>query len=492
MLYFRMLLTMGVSLYTSRIVLNTLGVVDFGIYNVVGGVVVLFSFLNNAMTSATQRFLNIELGRDDRTKLKNVFSASITIHIIIAIIVFTLSESVGLWFINTHLNLPADRMNAVNWVFQFSILTFIISILRVPYNAIIIANERMSFYAYISILEVLLKLLTVTLLVFYKNDRLKLYATLWCIITFVISIIYKIYCNKKFSSSHYKLFWDQDLYKQLVSFSGWSIFGSIANIGKSQVINILLNIFGGVTINAAMAIANQVSSALNSFVSNFQLAFNPQIVKSYAANEKQYLLKLIFQTSRLSYFLLFLLSLPILINIDYVLLLWLKLVPKYTPIFCRLIIISLLIETISGPLWMSIQATGNIKKYQIIISSILLLNIPIAYILLKLGYESHLILWVNIWIGIIALFARILFLKNFIDLPIKKFLKEVPLNVFLVTISALPFPLIINHFSHGFQNFVLVTMSSMISIGVSIYYIGLRSEEQKFLKMKLLKVINRI
>jgi len=262
-----------------------------------------------------------------------------TAHLSIALIVVILSETIGLWFLNTQLNIPADRMNAANWVYQFTILTFCIQIIRVPYNASIIAYEKMSFYAYVGIIEVVLKLLIVFLLLFFGWDKLKLYAVLTCGVTLIVLILYKLYCNKVFTTCRYNFFWDKSLYKKLMSFSGWSLFGSVANVGAQQGLNILLNIFFGVAINAAMGIANQVSSAVFGFVSNFQTAFNPQIVKSYAMNDRTYFMNLIFQSSKFSYYLLLLLSVPLLISTDFILQVWLTNVPEYTASFCRLIIL---------------------------------------------------------------------------------------------------------------------------------------------------------
>ncbi|MBE9467744.1 MAG: oligosaccharide flippase family protein [Bacteroidetes bacterium] len=492
MLYFRMFITMVVSLYTSRIVLNTLGIEDFGIYNIVGSVVVLFSFLNSAMSGATQRFLNFELGKKDFNQLSKVFSASLSVHILIALIILLLSETIGLWFMNTQLNLPQERMYAAKWVYQFTIITFIIGVIKVPYNASIIAHERMSFYAYISIIEVFLKLVIVFILQLYGEDKLIFYALLISVVTLVIFVVFIIYCHQKFDSTHYHFFIDKNLYKQLLSFSGWSLFGSVANVGKIQIINIFLNIFCGVTVNAARGIANQVSNALNNFVSNFQIAFNPQIVKSYAANEKTNFLKLIFQTSKFSCFLLFFLSLPVLINTEYILKLWLKIVPEYTAEFCQLTIIYLLIESISGPLWMSVQATGKIKNYQIVISSVLLLNIPISYILLKYNFAPYSVMWGNIGISIIALIIRIIFLKKLVKFPTINFINDVLFRIIIVTIFSIPLPLIINHFLNSdLLSLIITTIVAFISVSVTIYYIGLKKEERLFVINELRSFFKR-
>lgn len=489
MLYFRMLLTMAVTLYTSMVVLKTLGVDDFGIYNIVGGVVVLFSFLNNAMSTATQRFLNFEMGRGAEGDVNRMFSMSMTAHLSIALIVVLLSETIGLWFLNTQLNIPADRMNAANWVYQFTILTFCIQIIRVPYNASIIAYEKMSFYAYISIIEVVLKLLIVFLLLLFGWDKLQLYAVLTCGVTFIILILYKLYCNKAFTTCRYSFFWDKSLYKKLMSFSGWSLFGSVANVGAQQGLNILLNIFFGVAINAAMGIANQVSSAVFGFVSNFQTAFNPQIVKSYAMNDREYFMNLIFQSSKFSYYLLLLLSIPLLICTDFILQVWLTNVPEYTAPFCRLIILFLLVDAISAPLWMSVQATGDIRNYQILIGSLILLNFPLAYLVLKLGYPPESVLIVRVLINLLTYVVRIFYLRSKIDLPSGKYIREVILVVSLVTLLALPLPLLVNHYVTDWSGLIATTAVALFSTGLCIYGVGLKKNEREVLNRLVMNKI---
>ena len=489
LLYFRMLLTMAVTLYTSMVVLKTLGVDDFGIYNIVGGVVVLFSFLNNAMSTATQRFLNFEMGRGTEGNVNRMFSMSMTAHLSIALIVVILSETIGLWFLNTQLNIPADRMNAANWVYQFTILTFCIQIIRVPYNASIIAYEKMSFYAYIGIIEVILKLLIVFLLLFFGWDKLKLYAVLTFGVTLIVLVLYKLYCNKVFTTCRYNFFWDKSLYKKLMSFSGWSLFGSVANVGAQQGLNILLNIFFGVAINAAMGIANQVSSAVFGFVSNFQTAFNPQIVKSYAMNDRVYFMKLIFQSSKFSYYLLLLLSIPLLISTDFILQVWLTNVPEYTASFCRLIILFLLVDAISAPLWMSVQATGEIRNYQILIGGLILLNFPLAYLALKLGFPPQSVLIVRLLINLLTYFVRIFYLRNKINLPSGKYIREVILVVTLVTMLALPLPLLVDHFSAGWSGLIATTIVALFSTGLCIYAVGLKKNEREVLNRLIMNKI---
>lgn len=491
MLYIRMLLIMAVTLYTSRVVLEVLGVEDFGIYNIVGGVVVLFSFINNAMATATQRFLNFELGRNDIKEVKRVFSMSMTAHISIALLVLLLAETIGLWFLLTQMNIPEGRMNAAIWCYQFSILTTCVQIIRVPYNACIIAYERMSFYAYISIFEVILKLAIVFLLSISGFDKLIVYSILMFLVTWIICYAYKIVCNRNFDISRYKFFWDKELYKKLMSFSGWSLFGSAANVGAQQGINILLNIFCGVTVNAAMGIANQVSGAVYSFVSNFQTAFNPQIVKSYAAGEWKYFIDLIFKGSKYSYFLLLIISLPFYICCKELLELWLVNVPNYTVPFCRIIIVFLLLDAIQGPLWIFVQATGKIRNYQLLMSVIILSNLPLGYLFLKMGYPPQIVLVVKVFLNILIYVVRLIYLKRLYSFPIGRYLKKVVGRVILVTFFVYPVVNILYHDNISMIGIFLLMFLSVLFCGMAICLVGLDKEEKVLFYNRLNKYIRR-
>lgn len=486
LLYFRMFITMGVSLYTSRIVLNTLGVEDFGIYNVVGGVVMMFSFLNSSMSSATQRFLSFELGKQDYAQMKKVFSMSVNIHAIIAGTIFILAETIGLWFLNAKLVIPADRMEAANWVYQFSIFSFMLTIMNVPYNATIIAHERMKVYAYVSIVEVILKLIIVFALVWLGFDKLKLYAVLVFVVSIIIWIIFKVYCKRNFTETNYQFFWEKSLYKTLMNYAGWNLFGNLAAVTFNQGINIMLNIFFGPAINAARGLAYQVNGAVNGFVSNFQMAMNPQIVKSYAAEDLKYMHQLIFQGAKYSFFLLFTLTLPILLETEIILKWWLKIVPEYTAIFTRLVLINVLIDCISGPLMTAAQASGKIKLYQSIVGGLLLLILPFSYLFLKLGFPPQVTLYVSICISIIALFARLWIIAPLVNLSIKIFAQYVLVRILLVALASLIFPMIIKlSIGNELIRFFTVCIVSLISLTIAIYWIGLRSAEQIFMKDKL-------
>lgn len=477
-LYIRMLVLMLVSLYTSRVVLATLGVEDYGIYNVVGGIVVLFTFLNNAMVTSTQRYLNYELGRNDLPQANKVFSLSLNIHILIAIVVLLLAESIGLWLLNSTIQYPESRELAVQVTYQLSILTACVKIIRAPYNAAIIANERMSFYAYLSIFEAVLQLGIVFLLMASDADRLILYSILLCAVAIIVNLCYYAYCRKKFTICKYEFYNDKTLYRQLLSFSGWSLFGGLANIGASQGLNMLLNVFFGVTVNATMGIANQVNTAVTSFVHSFQTAFNPQIVKSYASGEYEYFIKLILSTSKYSYLLLFILALPIYICCPEVLDLWLTEVPDYAVPFCRLMLIFALLDALQGPLWYSVQATGKIKTYQILMSCMILANLPIAYICLKLGFSPNSVLIIRCLINLATLFVRLWYLNRLYKFPVVKFLSDVLSRIVPITIVAYLISYIPIEIDAPLLKVVIITAITFVVNIALILSIGLNKDER--------------
>lgn len=492
LLYFRMLSLLLVSLYTSRIVLEVLGVEDFGIYSVVGGIVIMFSFINSSMSSATQRFISFELGLKNFLKLRDLFSMSVNIHLFIAAIIFVLAETIGLWFLNTHLVIPQDRIEAANWVYQFSILSFMVTIMSVPYNALIIAHERMNVYAYVGIIEVVLKLGIVFSLSWYGLDKLKLYAILIFGVSAFIWLIYRIYCGKYFVETKYRFFWDNTLFKILLNYSGWNLFGNIAVVSMGQGVNILLNVFFNPIVNAARAIAYQVNGAVNGFVSNFQIAMNPQVIKSFAINDFKYMHELIFKGSKYSFFLLYIISLPILLETEMILKFWLNNVPSYTALFCRLIIINALIDSISGPLMTAAQASGEIKKYQITIGILLLMNLPISYLLLKIGMPPQSTMYTSIAISLVALVFRLIILKPLIYLSISKFLSKVVFYIVLVAICSIIIPGILKYYlDPGFLRFLFVSASSFFFSLLFIYFIGLSQFEQKTLSSKIIYLLNR-
>ncbi len=435
--YIRMLILMFIGFYTSRVVLKALGADDFGVYNLVGGVVVLFTFINTAMTSATQRHLSYESGLAGGNVSK-VFSACLNIHLVLAAIAFVLSETVGLWFVNTQLHFPEGRLWAANWVYQLSILACMFSIVRVPYNALIIANEKMTFYAYIGIVEGVLKLLIAFLLSLAPLDKLVFYSILTTAVAALVTLIYYIYCKRSIASVSYVKISDSLLYKQLIGFSGWALFGSFANLARSQGISFLVNIFYGVALNAAIGLANQVNAALSQFVNGFQQAFSPQLTKLEASGEKARQQALIARTAKFSYFILLVVALPVLYNLRYLLGLWLGEYPGYTYEFCIWIAVATLVESLSGPLWVSIFATGDIRSYQIIISLVLLLNLPLAYLCGKMSWPPHYMFICQAAVNLLALAVRLVYLKKKSRFSIAQFAKDVIVPALLVTVALSP------------------------------------------------------
>jgi O-antigen/teichoic acid export membrane protein len=426
---------MGVSLYTSRIVLQVLGVEDFGIYSLVGGIIVFFSFISISMTGATQRYLNFELGKESRDGVHQVFCISVNIYVLIALLIALIGETIGLWAVNNMLNIPEERMYAANWVYQLSILSFIVGILRIPYNASVLAYERMNFYAIISIAEAILKLLILFVLSIVSYDKLILYAILTFLTVLIVFLLYIKYCLNNFETCKYVYMKNNGLLKQLLSFSGWNMFGNMALIGSNQGINILLNIFYGVTVNAAIGVANQVNTALYSFVTNLQTAFNPQITKSFASGDLEKHKRLLFQASRYSYYLLLILAIPILFYTNFILNFWLGgIVPKYASEFVQIIICISLVEAISGSLWVSIYAFGKIVKYQLIISCVLLLNVPVSYVLLNNGLHPVFIFLVKLIVIIILYFYRLYFVKSYLSISIRFFLIDFLGRILAVTL----------------------------------------------------------
>ena len=491
MLYVRMLLTMAVSLYTSRIVLNTLGVEDYGIYNVVGGFITMFAFLNSAMASATQRFLAFEIGRNDKLQLGNVFSMSVNIHFLIAFGILLIAETAGLWFLNTQLTIPPERMIAARWVFHFSVLALMVYMISVPYNAIIIAHERMNIFAWVSIAEVSLKLFIVFMLRWFGFDRLKFYAVLMFGVALVIRLIYGFYCNHAFQESKFKFYWNKPLFKTLVSYAGWNLWGQLSAVMKGQGVNILLNIFFGPVVNAARGIAYQIQGAVYGFVMNFQMAMNPQIIKSYAANELKFMHKLIFRGAKYSFFLLYTLSLPILLETEIILKLWLKIVPDYSIIFTKLVIINVLIESISGPLITAAQASGKIRLYQGVVGGFYLIILPISYLFLKLGFEPQITFIISISVSTISILVRLVILKNLVQIKIKDFLVEVILKTTIISLVSIILPFAITLImEESFKRLIILVFVASSNVIITVFFLGLSKTERYYFLQAATKIKN--
>lgn len=487
LLYFRTLFTMLISLYTSRVVLNTLGVTDYGIYNVVGGVVAMFSVISSSLSSAVSRFITYEIGRGDFEKLKRIFSTSVNIQIGISLVIIALAETFGLWFLNTKMNIPDGRIGAANWVLQCSLLSFIINLVSVPYNACIIAHERMTAFAYISILEAVLKLVVVYMLLISTYDKLATYAVLLVAVALIVRLAYSFYCRRHFEESHYRFVYDKSLIKEMTGFAGWSFFGNGAYMLNVQGVDMLINIFFGVTLNAARGVASQVQNAVMQFVNNFTVAINPQITKSYAAGDMRYVCKLVCRGARFSYFLLFIFVVPLFCEADYVLKLWLKIVPEYAVMFLRLSLFGTLMTLLGNSMLTAIMATGNIKKYQLYITIVGCLVFPLTWLAFELGFPPETTYVIYIFIYFILNFVRLYMAKGLMNFPIKFYLSDVILRVVVVSLFSFILPLlVIYNYKESFMRLCFTCIISLFSTLFTISVFGLECSERKKFSVKLL------
>ena len=495
-LYFRMILILGVTLYTSRVVLAELGVVDYGIYNVVGGVVVMFSFINSSMSTATQRFLTYELGRGDFKRLSATFSASLNVHIMLGLIIMLLAETIGLWFVNEKLVIPPERMIAANVVYQCSILSFFINITQVPYNASLISHEKMNVYAYLSIVDAVGRLLLAYALVLSDSDNLICYAILILLLQVFLRVLYRTYCIRHYKECRFSLFWDKDLYKSLTSFAGWNLFGSIAWLFRGQGLNIILNLFYGPTLNAAKGISDKVSHSVMGFIRNFNIAMNPQITKIYAAGDIAGMENLCFRGSKFAFLLLFMITLPVIVNIDYILHLWLVKVPEYTEGFVCLILIDSMIDVFLGSSQFitAMMATGKIRNYQIIVGVMIMLVLPIGYLLLDIGCGPYSIVYAMIGISLISDLTRFLFCKYQIGFSLRKLITSVWIPILMTVLLSCPVPFIIKwyYFAEGsFIGIVLTSLISVIIIAIVSWFVAMNNSERQVISQLIAKRLHR-
>lgn len=481
-LYFRTFFTLGVSLFTSRIVLQALGVDNFGIYNIVGGFVAMFSVLSGTLTAATQRFITFELARKNPQSNK-IFSVSLLIHFILAIILFILLETVGLWFLNYKINIPTERLLAANWVFQCSILTFCVNLISIPYNASIIAHEKMNVFAFISIFEVSTKLIIAYILIIFNTDKLVMYAVLMLIVALLLRFIYGFYCKSKFEECVFVFDKDKVLYKQMLSFSGWNFIGSSAGILNTQGVNILINLFFGVTLNAARGIAEQVNAAVNNFIMNFMTAINPQITKSYASGNFHYLNVLVVKGTKYSFFLFGIICLPILMETNYILELWLVKVPDYAPVLVRMAIIYSACQILSQTLYTAMLATGRIKKYQIAVGTLSIMAFPVTYLFYKLGLSVEYGYLSSIIFSLICLCVRLYMLRKMIpQFSIKLYIRDCLQRLFYVICILLSTSFLIKFSTKGLDNnmlkFIVNTFCFIILSFLTMLTVGLNREEK--------------
>ncbi len=494
LLYVRMLFTMAVSLFTSRVILNTLGVEDYGINNVVGGIVTMFSVLSGSLSSSISRFITFELGKGNIERLKTIFSTGVNIQLGMSVLIIIIAEAVGIWFLNTKMNIPTDRMVAANWVFQCAILTFVLNLLSVPYNAAIIAHEKMSAFAYISVVEVSLKLIIVYMFMISPFDRLETYAVLLLLVGAVIRFIYGYYCKRHFEECTYHFVFDKPVLKEMTGFAGWNFLGNGAYMLNTQGVNILMNLYFGVAVNAARGIATQVDAALKQFVNNFTTAVNPQITKSYAQGDLDYMHKLVCRSAKFSAFLMMFFAVPIILETNTILTIWLKTVPDYAVIFLQWIIISSFMDTVlANSLVTSMFATGKIKRYQIIVTTVGCLVFPLSWIAFKLGFEPQVGYILYFIIYTILLFVRLYLLKDMVKLPVMMYIREVLYKLAPIIVVGFAIPgILILTMDAGWLRLILVCLLSVLVTAASEYFIGLSNKEKNFVAEKIKLVIGKI
>lgn len=485
-LYVRMLILMVISLYTSRLVLKELGITDYGIYNVIGGLITIFSFINGSMAQASQRFITFEVGTGNLDSLKKIFSTCVYIHFFLAGVIIFLGETVGLWYVYNVAVIPADRFTAALWIYQCSIVVACATVITVPYNALIIAHERMSAFAYLSIIEAVLKLAIVWIIMFVNYDRLIFYGVLMSILSVLMRILYGIYSDRTFPEAHLVWHIDKTYIRSMGRFAGWSLCGSLAAAGYTQGLNLVINFFFNPAVNAARGIAVTVQAVIRNFANNFQVAVNPQITKSFAMKDMDYLFSLIFRASFFSFFLFFIVALPVFLEIDTLLSLWLVETPEYTDIFIRILLIISSIEVLASPLNVSLQATGDIKRFELTIGIILMLTVPVSYIVLKFYPLPQNAFWVFLFQVCIAHVARLFLMRYKLGLSISLYLRKVALKIVPVAIFSMIIPITLHYsISSGILRLICVIVACLTFTPCSIFLIGLSKIEQKELVNKV-------
>lgn len=485
-LYLRMIVVMGIGLYTVRAILHLLGVVDYGIYNVVGGVVSMFTFLNGTLSTSSQRYFSIELAKGDTDRLNKWFCLNVSTFSIFILIFLVIAETAGLWFVNTQMTIPQERLFAANVVYQLSIVSFCIHFFSIPYNALIIAHEKMSAFAYISIVDALFKLVIVFILSIISWDKLIVYGLLMLLSSCGITSSYIIYNRIHFTESKFRPYWNRKEIFEILGFSGWHFMGTFSFMIRSQGINILLNLFFNPVINAARAIAYQIYHAVSQLSNNFFTAVKPQIYKSYANKEYDELYKLINRSTVMSTFLVSIITFPILANTPYILGLWLKEVPEYSIIFTQLVLINGLIDSTGGPTIASALATGKIRKYQQCISTLIILNLPLSYIALSLGAEPQFTLLISIIISTITALVRGYFLQPMIGFPyLRYFLLLSKISAVSATVWLISYYIFYGNVDSFFTLIIsILTISACI---ISLYYIFLINKSDKIILLKTIR-----
>ena len=492
-LYFRLAIVMIVNLYATRVVLDVLGVSDYGVYNVVCGFVAMFSFLNTSMANGVQRFYNFELGKGGKCTITRVYNTALIIQILLAIIILVLTETIGLWYLNTKMVISPDRIDAANWIFQFSVISLVFVIIQIPYSAAILAYEKMNYYAIVSVVDALMKLAIVFVLPYLKGDSLIIYGFLIMLISIFNFFLYWIYCRKNFRYLLFEKIFDKELFKSMMNFSGWNLFGSFAYILKGQGVNVLINVFFGTVVNAANGIATQVSSAIQTFSTNLVVAFKPQLTQSYAAGDHNRTEQLMLSMSKISFALMALIAIPIITEIDFILHIWLKSdIPQHTSTFTILTIISIMVGILNAPVTQVIHATGKMKKYQIATSVVICSILPISWVFLKLGYGATSVFIITILIMAINQIVCLWVLHSTFRFNVQRYIRDVLLPCLTITIIPL---LTVSYLRYMMPSsawrFIFITFVNLLIIAV-LFYLTMNRSEKNTVKSVIIKLKQRL
>lgn len=490
LLYFRTILIMLVSIYTSRVVLKALGVEDYGIYNAVGGVIAMFSVISGALSNAISRYITFGLGKGDINDLKKIFFTSVAIQVLISLLIILLAEAVGVWFLNNKMSIPSERLFAANWVLQFSLLAFVLNLISIPYNACIIAHEKMDAFAYISIVDAALKLSVAFLIAFFQFDRLILFAGLNVVVALVVRLLYGVYCKRHFEEAKFKIVYDKGVFKDMLGFAGWSFLTHGAYVFNNQGVNILINVFFGVTLNAARGLANQIENAIMTLVGNFTTALSPQITKSYAVGDKERNFYLICKGAKFSCYLLLIFSLPFIFETEFILKLWLGEVPEYTALFLRLSFLGAIVTCIGKTGTTACMATGDIKKYTIVLTSVGVLAFVLTLVAYHFGapVEACYIIFAAVYVLVEV--VRLYMMKVMLGFPPSLFVKDVLFYLLKVSIVIIIAPLAVLFLMEpGLLRFVVSVLVCISSSCAGIYFLGLTKGEQAQIKDRLNRII---
>lgn len=487
LLYVRMLLTMAIGLYTSRVVLAELGISDYGLYSVVGGIVTMFTFINGSLNAGTQRFLTFELGRGNIVQLKKIFSTAIVIYTFLALLILFLAETIGLWFLLSKMNFEPGRLNAAIWVYQFSIIACMVSIIQVPFMAALVAHEKFDIYAYMSIYDAVMKLAIVFLLTFAPFDKLIFYAFLILLVSTSSAVIYNWYCRKHFNECRFSWSFDKSVFKKMFSFSAWDVVGSLAVLGQMQGVNIIINLFCGTIVNAAYGIASTVNNIINTFAANIITAASPQIVKSYAQKHLDEMFSLVINSAKMSSYLLLVIGIPVFVEIEFLLKIWLGEYPSYAPLFLRIILVQSWVKTLGEPTIRALHAIGNIKLLNIVVGVILLLILPISYFLMRFGYPPEIALGANIILWTVAIPIRLMLLRRYCGFPVMTYIKEVVVLGLIIAIICFITPYMTQKIlaNEGWMQFLLVVFFSIITSTITIYTLGLPKHIKMMITCKI-------